>query len=98
MQTKETIEGLTDEQARELLRQKWIEKLTELLHSLPDKLVNALAARVQALSEKYAVTFASVEDEIRQTEQELSAMIDDLTGSEFDMQGLKELQALLGGV
>lgn len=98
MQTKETIEGLTDEQARELLRQKWIEKLTELLHSLPDKLVNALAAKVQALSEKYAVTFASVEDEIRQTEQELSSMIDDLTGSEFDMQGLKELQALLGGV
>lgn len=98
MQTKETIEGLTDEQARELLRQKWIEKLTELLHSLPDKLVNALAAKVQTLSEKYAVTFASVEDEIRQTEQELSSMIDDLTGSEFDMQGLKELQALLGGV
>lgn len=98
MQTKETIEGLTDEQAREMLRKKWIEKLTELLHSLPDKLINTLAARVQALSEKYAVTFASVEDEIRQTEQELSAMIDDLTGSDFDMQGLKELQALLGGV
>ena len=35
---------------------------------------------------------------IPQTEQELSAMIDDLTGSDFDMQGLKELQALLGGV
>ena len=98
MQTKETIEGLTDEQAREMLRKKWIEKLTELLHSLPDKLINTLAARVQALSEKYAVTFASVEDEIRQTEQELSAMIDDLTGSDFDMQGLKELQSLLGGV
>ena len=91
-------QSLTDEQAREMLRKKWIEKLTELLHSLPDKLINTLAARVQALSEKYAVTFASVEDEIRQTEQELSAMIDDLTGSDFDMQGLKELQALLGGV
>lgn len=98
MQTKETIEGLTDEQALELLRKKWIEKLTEQLHSLPDKLVNALAAKVQALSEKYAVTFASVEDEIRQTEQELSAMIDDLTGSDFDMQGLKELQKLLGSI
>lgn len=98
MRTKETIESLTDEQARELLYKKWIEKLNEQLHSLPDQLVNALAAKVQALSEKYAVTFASVEDEIRQTEQELSAMIDDLTGSDFDMQGLKELQSLLGGV
>lgn len=98
MKTKETIENLTDEQARELLKNKWIDKLTEQLAGLPDKLVNSLAAKVQALSEKYAVTFASVEDEINQTEKELSAMIDDLTGSDFDMQGLKELQALLGGV
>lgn len=47
---------------------------------------------------KYATTFADVDAEIKETEQQLSAMIDQLTGSEFDMQGLKELQALLGGV
>lgn len=98
MKTKETIENLTDEQARGLLKNKWIDKLTEQLAGLPDKLVNALAVKVQDLSEKYSVTFASVENEIIQTEKELSAMIDDLTGSDFDMQGLKELQALLGGV
>lgn len=98
MKAKETIENLTDDQARGLLKNKWIDNLTEQIAGLPDKLVNALAAKVLALSEKYAVTFASVEDEISQTEKELSAMIDDLTGSDFDMQGLKELQALLGGV
>ena len=80
------------------MKNKWIDKLTEQLAGLPDKLVNALAVKVQDLSEKYSVTFASVENEIIQTEKELSAMIDDLTGSDFDMQGLKELQALLGGV
>lgn len=98
IKTKETIENLTDEQARGLLKNKWIDKLTEQLAGLPDKLVNALAVKVQDLSEKYSVTFASVENEIIQTEKELSAMIDNLTGSDFDMQGLKELQALFGGV
>ena len=34
----------------------------------------------------------------KQTEKELSGMLDMLTGSEFDMQGLSELKKMLGGM
>lgn len=34
--------------------------------------------------------------QIKEAEQSLSSLIDDLDGNEFDMKGLKELQTLLG--
>ena len=46
---------------------------------------------------KYETTFAQVEADIRETEKTLSAMIDELEGSEFDMIGLREFKKLLGG-
>ena len=35
--------------------------------------------------------------EIEKTENELSKMIDELTGSEFDMKGLQDFKSLFGG-
>ena len=97
LQTKATIEGLTDEEVRELLHAKWIDKLVASLDVMPQTIVNDFISRLKKLQEKYAVTLDDVERDIKETEQELAAMLDELTGSEFDMQGLKELQKLLGG-
>ena len=36
-----------------------------------------------------------LESEIEQTEKEFGLMLDKLTGSEYDMKGLKELKNLL---
>ncbi len=94
--TKETIENLTDEQAIKLLETKWITPLGDELHNLPETIVNDLASKIKSLSEKYAITFAEVENDICKTEKELSTMIDDLTGEESDMKGLAELKKLLG--
>ena len=98
MKTKETIENLTDEQANELLHEKWITPFVHQLNSLPENIVSSLCTKVNALEVKYKITFAQVDEEIKDTENELSAMIDDLTGNDFDMQGLKELKKLLGGI
>lgn len=95
--TKETIEGLSDEQVIELLKDKWIKPLIESLMQLPDSIVAELVAKFEALAKKYETTFAEVETQIEETEKSLSAMIDDLDGSEFDMLGLAELKKLLGG-
>ena len=95
--TKETIEGLSDEQVIELLKDKWIKPLMESLMQLPDSIVAELVAKLEALAKKYETTFAEVETQIEETEKSLSAMIDDLDGSEFDMLGLAELKKLLGG-
>lgn len=95
--TKETIENLTDVQANELVELKWIKPLVDSIHQLPGNLINNLASKVTALAEKYATTYKEVVEQIDETQQALSAMIDDLEGGEFDMAGLAEFQTLLKG-
>lgn len=95
--TKTTIENLTDEQATRMLENKWIAPLTANLRKLPDLVVDGLVTKIQALQSKYATTFFEVEQQIKDTEDKLSAMIDDLEGDEFDMFGLTEFKKLLGG-
>lgn len=97
LKTKETIERLSDEQVIELLKEKWIKPLIDNLMQLPDSIVAELVAKLETLAKKYETTFAEVETQIEETEKSLSAMIDDLDGSEFDMLGLAELKKLLGG-
>lgn len=96
--TKATIEELSDEQVIELLENKWIMPLINNLMKLPNSIVNDLVAKLDTLAQKYETTLEEVEADICETEKTLSAMIDDLVGSEFDMLGLKEFQKLLGGV
>ena len=95
--TKETIESLSDEQVRQLLKEKWINPLIQNLMQLPDRIVSELVDKLKALVKKYETTFAEVESQIEETEKELSLMIDDLEAGEFDMLGLHEFKKLLGG-
>ena len=97
IKTKTTIESLTDENAYMLLEKKWIEPLVQNIADLPNDVIHTLSDKIKSLSEKYAITFASVEEEIKEAEIELSSLISDLTGNEYDMKGLEELQALLNG-
>lgn len=97
IQTKETIEKLSDEQEEKLLSEKWIKPLISDLHNLPEQIVADLVKKVQSLADKYSTTLHDIEEEIEETERELIRMTDELTGNEFDMMGLASLKALLGG-
>ena len=96
LKTKETIEGLSDDQVDELLEAKWILPLSASLGGLPSAQLEKLTSKLQALVEKYAVTYADNAREIQQTETELASMVDELEGDEFAMKGLSELNKLLG--
>lgn len=98
LNTKSTIEKLTPEQVNQLLTLKWIKPLSDQLAAMPNEVINRLTSEVQALADKYAVTYSQVANEIRSTEQELADMMGELTGNEFDMQGLAELTSLLKGI
>ncbi|HAT4983319.1 TPA: type I restriction-modification system subunit M [Serratia marcescens] len=97
LQTKTTIETLTDEQVNNLLHLKWIAPLSKELAAMPNAVISQLTSQVQALADKYAVTYPQVANEIKTTELELADMMGKLTGNEFDMQGLAELTNLLKG-
>lgn len=96
-ETKAAIEKLTDEQVNNLLHLKWIAPLSTELATMPNAVINQLTSQVQALADKYAITYSQVASTIKITEQELAGMMGELTGNEFDMQGLAELTKLLKG-
>lgn len=97
LKTKATIEGLSDDDVLELLRKKWITPIVDSIRSLPDAVIADFVGKLEAICKKYEMTFAEVEEEIADTERSLIALLDDLTGSEFDMKGLAEFKKLLGG-
>ncbi|EOX3357546.1 type I restriction-modification system subunit M [Vibrio cholerae] len=97
LKTKLTIEGLSEEQVNNLLHLKWIAPLSSELAAMPNSVITELTSKVQALTDKYAVTYSQVSNEIKTTEQELAEMMGELTGNEFDLQGLSELTRLLKG-
>ncbi len=95
--TKRTIECLTDEQVRTLLHEKWTQPVLDGIAALPGTLLDSFSKDIAALADKYAVTMSDLESEIRETEKLLSDMLGEFTGSESDMEGIRELRHLLGG-
>ncbi len=95
--TKTIIESLTDEQVLMLLELKWIAPLYQALLVLPDRIFKSFATAIESLANKYATTLVHLEQEIKESEQSLAALIDELEGDEFDMAGLREFQNLLMG-
>ena len=95
--TKETIENLSKAQVYELLELKWITPLITSLNNLPAQILNTLTSRLHDMAKKYETTLKDIEDEINETQNELSSMVDELRGDEFDMKGLDAFKELLNG-
>lgn len=89
---KELLERIRDIRASEKVFYRQVLEIyaTSIDYDATDKL--------QALAQKYKVTFAEVGDHISKIEREVSSFAGDLSGTEFDNEGLKELEAILGGV
>lgn len=95
--TKNTIENLTSDEVTSLLHKKWVDPLVSSIGTLPDEMIDSFISALEALNKKYALTFSDIETQIQETEKELTEMLKQLVGSEFDMQGIAELQKMLGG-
>lgn len=97
LKTKATIENLSDAQVHALLETKWITPLVDELHRLPSQQVDSLIGKLEALVDKYRITYADNALDIQQAENALAGMLEELDGSEFDLKGLAELKTLLAG-
>ncbi|MCH3976006.1 MAG: type I restriction-modification system subunit M [Bacilli bacterium] len=97
LHTKATIENLSSDQAYHLLKLKWVDPIVSSLSSLPDLVVNEFESKVKALVNKYSTTYLDIENQLKETIGNLTNLIDDLEGDEFDMKGLEEFKKLLGG-
>ena len=78
-----------------LLVAKWIEPVRKGIANLFDKEVKDFAEKLDALDTKYCDTLVNIDERISDSEKSLASLIDNLTGSDFDMAGLREFQKLL---
>lgn len=97
LKTKETIENLPEKEALDLLKEKWISPIVSSISKLPESIVTELVSKVDALAKKYETTFSDVENKIKSTEASLSGLLSQLSGNDFDMQGIAEFKNLLEG-
>lgn len=95
--SKKAIEELSEIEIKELLKIKWIKPIVSNINKLVEELINDFSKKIENLSKKYEKTLMDVENEILTTEKELSLMIDELVGDEYDMKGLNEFKSLLNG-
>lgn len=95
MLTKETVENLTNGQVNDLLEHKWVKPIVHALHNLPTSIIDTLSLELKQLAEKYATTYSQVAQDIKEAENSLAGLLDDLTGSEHDVKALTEFKNLL---
>ena len=94
---KTKILELSDDEAKELLIQKWIVPLCNELTMLPQNIINDLKIEIEHLEEKYSLTYKDISTSINQTKKELVKQLDSLVGDKFDIEGIKEFKNVLGG-
>jgi type I restriction enzyme M protein len=93
--TKITIEQLEDAQVYVLLELKWVKPLVDALYNLPTKIIETLTDKIKALTERYAITYSDVANDISKAKNSLASLIGELDGNKHDMAGLNELKNLL---
>ncbi len=96
-EVEKEIENLNYEDIMVLLERKWILPIINGLNKQIDEIISDFAKNIEKLSNKYNSTLNNINNDISKTERELSSMIGELTGSEFDMKGLEDLKSLLNG-
>lgn len=95
--TKAAIEALNDAEALDLLRQKWFVPLNAAMFRLPENMLAQFSQKLTALCDKYADTYQHISQRKQESAAALAQMMDELTGSEFDLQGIAAWQAILKG-
>lgn len=95
--TKTVIEKLSDDEALDLLRQKWIKPLNQAMLALPNTMLAQFSQKLTALCEKYAQTYQQISERKQHSATQLAEMMNELTGDDFDMQGIQAWQAILTG-
>lgn len=95
--TKAAIEALNDAEALDLLRQKWFVPLNTAMCRLPENMLSQFSQKLTALCDKYADTYQYISQRKQESTAALAQMMDELTGSEFDLQGIASWQAILKG-
>lgn len=91
LKTIAAIESFEMKDIIHFLMLKWIVPIVDAVDAIPTQIVDDLCQAVETLKDKYAVTYNDIEKNINESKQNLAALINQLTGDEFAIQGLNNL-------
>lgn len=97
IKTKEIIEGLSEDEALEIVEEKWIAPLLRDLKALSSDIVLEVISTMEYLAKKYATTFHELQGEKSRTKSRLIDMVNMLNATGADAEGLIEFNTILGG-
>ena len=89
--TKEAIEHLTDEEVELFLHKKWIDPVVVGINDTLTDVLKAVETRVTALANKYAVSYKELGEQMAEAKQQMADLVADLTGDEYALEGLRNL-------
>ena len=96
-QAREKIVCLSDDEIKMLLKEKWLTPAMQSINGIPTSIKNDLNYSIRGIIAKYQNPISSLESEIVDAEDALSAMLKELRGNDFDMAAIQEFEKLLGG-
>ena len=91
-ETIDKIKSLEEDEALYLLELKWIRPILSGLETLPADVISSLISDVEKLNTKYATTYKDIETSKISTSRSIIRMIEDLSGSAEDIEGLAEFK------
>ena len=91
-ETIDKIKSLEEDEALYLLELKWIRPILSGLETLPADVISSLISDVEKLNTKYATTYKNIETSKISTSRSIISMIEDLSGSAEDIEGLAEFK------
>ncbi len=94
---RDTIVALTDEQVKQLLREKWLTPAMRSINGIPASIEKELDQQIREIIQKYQNPLSSLDAEIGAHEKALTALLGELTGGTFELAAIKEMKKLLGG-
>ena len=94
--TKEKIENISEDEAKDILKNKWVLPLTEQISQMPHMVIGDFVKHIINLSNKYEINMTGLEPQIKEEEKALGEMLKELVGSETDMEGLRTFGRILG--
>lgn len=95
--TRALIPTISDDDVKKMLFEKWIRPLVLTLDELPIEILVDFSDKIDSLVAKYADTLQNISEEKINAQRTLASLIDNLTGNEYDMQGMKSLKNMLEG-
>lgn len=89
--TVEAINNFTDDEVDFFLHRKWIDPVCNGIDDTLSSVFTALCSTLKHLEEKYALSYRQIDKDLADSQKELAGLVEQLTGNELAIEGLKEL-------